>query len=168
MGGKVKKRMSLVEGQEMIGKNSVTRTTRKNLSDEGKTTPLTIRQPIRVDPAPKFWAKKIPSGHRSKCRSGCHRRRRPRTHLEFSALVGDVIAGSGRSVERAAVFRATPAVCEPRHCGTAGGGGEICVTRSAITFGGECRRSRSCRRRRRSSRRRRRANPARRRRAGPT
>ena len=168
MGLKLKKIWSLVEGQEMIGKNSVTRTTRKNLSDEGKTTPLTIRQPIRVDPAPKFWAKKIPSGHRSKCRSGCHRRRRPRTHLEFSALVGDVIAGSGRSVERAAVFRATPAVCEPRHCRTAGGGGGICVTRSAITFGEECRRSRSCRRRRRSSRRRRRANPAKRRRAGPT
>ena len=38
----------------------------------------------------------------------------------------------------------------------------------AITFGEECRRSRSCRRRRRSSRRRRRANPAKRRRAGPT
>ena len=109
---------------------------KKRESDAPKTRQMSIRQPIRVDP------RRISDEKNFEPRATLRTNRR--ASLEFSALVGDVIAGSGRSVERAAVFRATPAVCEPRHCRTAGGGGGICVTRSAITFGGECRRSRSC------------------------
>ena len=62
---------------------------------------MSIRQPISVDRGEFCDGKKISSATRTPTL---------RTHLEFSALVGDVIAGSGRSVERAAMFRATP-VC---------------------------------------------------------